>query len=272
MALRVTNTQEKELRFIRALVYGESGIGKTTSLRELQEDITLIVLTERGLLPLYEKNFRVVMVDSWEDVRQLHSALYGAKTEEDGSITIVIGEETISGIRIIAFDSLSELSRLCVKHMMQVDRPALIKARTKGKKEEKENVDTMYEEQMQTEDWGVLSDRLGGYLAATVKLPVHIIFTAMAKWHESKALNNTLCVPALQGGTARDCGRHFDQVLHMESNDKGERVWRTFNDGVHICKDSIAKLDKFELASWNNLFVKILKPATETEMTEGEQT
>lgn len=272
MTLRVTNTQEKELRFIRALVYGESGIGKTKSLGELPEDKTLIVVTERGLLPLQKQNYRAVMVESWEDVRDLYRALYGAKTEKDGSITVMIDGKTIPHIRIVAFDSMTELARLCVKHMMQVDRPALIKARTKGKTEEKENVDTMYEEQMQTEDWGVLSDRLGGYIAAIVKLPVHIIFTALAKWHESKALGNTLCVPSIKGGTARECPAHFDQVLHMESNASGERMWRTFNDGVHVCKDSSGDLDKFEPASWNNLFAKILtetKQATETETTEG---
>lgn len=280
MTIRVTNSMEKALRFIRALLYGESGIGKTTSLRELPEAATLIVVTERGLMPLRHWKFRVAMVDSWEDIRNLHRAFTTAEVEADGSMTITIDDVTISGIRVIAFDSLTELARLCVRHMMEIDRPALVKARTADKKgkEKKENVDKLYEEQMQPEDWSVLGDRLGGYLAATVKLPCHIVFTSLAKWHTSKVPENTLCVPDIKGGTARSCPQYFDQVLHMESDPDGNRIWRTFNDNMHVCKDSSAMLDKIEPASWNNLFTKILKPVTatktktETETTEGEST
>jgi len=57
--------------------------------------------------------------------------------------------------------------------------------------------------------------------------------------------------------------------LHMEARTQGstERVWRTTNEGIHLCGDASGVLDEFESPSWPHIFNKILKPEP-TENTE----
>ena len=267
MTIRATSTQDRELRFIRALLYGDSKIGKTTSLKELPEDITLIIALERGLIPLRNKNFRVVCVNSWAELTELGVALAKAQKADDGSMSIDIGGDVIAGVRIIAIDSLTECNTLCKRHIVEVDKKSLVEIREE--QSNKYKAPAVYEEQFQQEDWGALASRMAKFISFMCHLPSHVIFTSLAMVYENKKTMETRCTPALNGQLALACPAYFDTVLHMESQpteDGGTvRMWRVENDGYYVCGDASGVLNEFEPASWNSLFAKILAQPKPTE-------
>ena len=257
--MRVGTTKDAECNYIRALVYGDSGTGKTTSLGTLPEKSTLIVAAERGLLPLQGRGYNVVQVDSWPDVRAVVRALIAGEKSSDGSITIEVDGTKIKGIRTVAFDSLTELNELCKRQIVDVDRVALIHERTKGEESKPKGI---YADQLAMEDYGVLARRIQKLVNAVNHLPLHTIFTSLGAWKEDRVSGKTRRVIALIVALSVEIPSQFDLVLHMESTEDGARVWRTFNDDLHLSKDSSGTLDSFENADWTALFKKIMKGKT----------
>ena len=248
--MKLTTTDAIEMTYLRALCYGDSGVGKTTSLRTLPRDKTLIALCERGTLPLRDYKFPVVHLETWDDVQMLYVALMGGSKDEQLA-------KLVEGTTILAIDSLSEIAELCIKNILKIERPALLKERSKDKTDKPAGI---YEDLMSQEDWGVYRRKMLTLISAFCHLPRHVIMTALAAWSRDKHSNDTLRLPNLGGKTALDCLAYFDQVFYMkcDATDKDNgRVWQTFNDGDVRAKDSAGVLELYEPPDWMQVFSKI---------------
>jgi hypothetical protein len=115
--MKLTTTRDKTLTTISALVHGDSGVGKTTSLATLPEDKTLMVLTERGALPLRNKGFPVLRPKTWDDVISIPGMIANPDAIEDEAI-----KTAVKACRIVVVDSLSATAELCARHIIEVDR------------------------------------------------------------------------------------------------------------------------------------------------------
>lgn len=252
--MRLTNTKARELNFIRALLHGSSGIGKTTSLRTLPADKTVILAAERGLLPLRHDNYAVMQIESWPDLQLAYSWLMKPETIEDKAM-----KEAVLRCKIVAVDSLTEVAALCARHIVTVDRPRLTGERTGGKRETPEKT---YEDQLTMEDWGLYRARLTNLVAALVHLPYHIVVTSLTSWTEDKVTGAQYKTPALSGKFAMEVGAHFDEVLYMDSvnaaDGSNSRRFQTYNDGCVIAKDASGVLLQYEEPHWGKVFGKIL--------------
>jgi len=245
--MKKTTTKGKEVTYIRALVHGESGVGKTTSLATLPEDRTIIAAAERGLLPLRQKNFEVHVIEAWDDVAQLWKMFREPYR---------IGEVTAS---VLAIDSLSELGELCKKQIVTIDRKKLMKERTDDKSEKPKGI---YDDQMTMEDWGLYRTRMMNMISALCHLPINIIFTCLSAWTEDKKTGELHIAPGLGGKSATECPAFFDEVFYMRSSkdDEGKsvRMWQTFNDVQVIAKDASGVLEQYEKTDWTHIFKRIL--------------
>lgn len=257
--MRYTSTDEKDTNYVRALVHGDSGIGKTTSLKTLPKGNTLIAKAERSLLPLQGLGFPVVTIDEWEDVRQLVPLFKTATPNKGGGVDVVMGEDVIKNIKVLAIDSLTEINEICARHIVQCDRKSLTLQRTTDRQgtEATDEVRGIYADLLTMEDYGLLRKRMGNMISAINQLPVHVIFTSLSAWVEDKLVGRQFRTPALYGKFAHECPRYFDLVMHMEAAEDGSRVWRTANDGSIIAKDASANLDEFEETDWTKLLSKI---------------
>jgi len=252
--MKLTNTKDRGLTTIKALVHGNSGIGKTTSLTTLPPERTVIAMMERGAVPLRNHAFDVVVIEEWADARNLYLALRDPEACEAKDLA-----EKLKGKDILALDSLSELSVLCQRQIVTVDRKNLISERTGKKRDTPESV---YEDQMTMEDWGLYRTRMNNMLSAICHLPMHVVVTSLSAWSKDKQGGDVYRTVNLAGKAAQECPAFFDLVLYMESQGAGEdehRVWRTFNDGEVMAKDASGVLARFEETDWSKLFAKILK-------------
>ena len=254
--MKITNTQDTQLTRVKSLVFGDSGIGKTTSLRTLPTDGTVIAIGERGALPLRELNYQAVIFDDWNDVRQLAGwYLAPDRIEDEATQTMV------TGTKQLAIDGLSEMSAMCCRHIIQVDRKRMLKDRSKGARDTPPGI---YEEQMTMDDWGLYRTRMNSMASVFSHLPIHLVCTCLAAWSKDKVGNETFRTPALSGKAAFEVPAFFDEVFFMTSQGEGEaneRVWQTFHDGRIIAKDASGILDRFEPPNWTDVLKKILKPA-----------
>ncbi len=254
--MRLTKTSDTRLQYIRALIYGDSGVGKTTSLRTLPPDRTTIILTERGAIPLRNTNYSVIQVECWEDVEGIYKAFANPESIKNEELKAVVAKT-----KILAFDGLSEIATLCKRRIVQVDAPALGKAR--GKVSEK-----TYEELMSQEDWGLYRDRMLNLVGTWCHLPMHIIMTCLAEWRVDKQSLDRLRLPNLSGKTAVEVPAYFDLVFYMKTVTEGKassRVWQTFNDGMIPAKDASGVLDQSEETNWMTIFGKILPKKNNTK-------
>jgi hypothetical protein len=257
--MKLTTSNAQSMSYVRALVHGNSGIGKTTSLLTLPEASTVVVALERGLIPLRKRAYRVIEIECWDDLRELVKAMAGSTLQADGALTFALRDATFADVRVLAVDSLTAINELAKRQIVEVDRRAMTKVRTKGKEETPAGI---YDDVLSQEDWGLLATRLGNLTASINRMPLHTVFTALSAKREDKKTGQMTIAPALQGQYATAAPAYFDVVVHMENviGPDGEdvRVWRTKNDGMILAKDASAALDQFEPADWMQLFKKII--------------
>ncbi|MCK4624048.1 MAG: AAA family ATPase [Phycisphaerae bacterium] len=257
--MKRTTIDDAALQTLAVLVYGDSGIGKTTSLKTLissstMEDKVILAVSERSTIPLRGARFHTVLqLEKWPDVQELYSAFLAPDDLEDKEL---VG--AIKRCRVLAIDSLSEISDMCMRHIVEVDRKQLVKERTKGKTETPDNV---YADLMTMEDYGLYRNRMLNMISAFCHLPLHFVATCSAGWSKDATGGDTLRTPGLAGKSARECASYFDLVLYMTDQGTGtepHRVWQTYNSGRVLAKDASGKLGPFEPTDWTALFSKIL--------------
>lgn len=252
--MKLKSTKDSELSLVRAIVYGDTGVGKTTSLGTLPQDKTLICVGERGLVPLRKLKYSVLQFGAWDDLRTiLHHFLHPDEIEEKDT------QAAVKKARIVAIDSLSEISELCIRQIIEVDRKKLIAERTSNKRDTPEKI---YEDQMTIDDWGTYKTRMLNLISAFGHLPVHVIFTCRANWPTDKNGNPTRRVPGLYGKSANECGGYVGLLLYMDATKDTEgkdvRVWQTAKSEFVSAKDESGALDPFEETNWMTIFEKII--------------
>lgn len=248
--MKYLKSSDQSLNHLALCVHGDSGIGKTTSLRTLPEASTLILCPERGVVPLRNHNYHVSPLNSWDDVRE------AVRTFSNGKPVEV---EKGKPIKILVFDSLTECNELAKRQILE-DRKGKTKERTGGEREIPKGI---YDEQFTIEDWGLLGIRMGRFVSAVARLPVHTLFTALSDYRENKKTGETKKVPALNGRMSFECPAQFDVMVHMEvatdSEGKSIRLWRCQPSENIVAKDASGALAEFEPTNWSKLITKILK-------------
>jgi hypothetical protein len=264
--MRLTSTKDTKLQFIRAIVYGDSGVGKTTSIRTLPADRTTIILTERGTLALRELDYSVLQIEEWADMKNVYGAFANPDGIEDEDLRTIVNKT-----KVIVFDGLTDVAALCMKSLIEVDRKALLQERTKKRREAPEG---MYPDVMTLEDWKPFRQRMLNLVSAFCHLPFHVIMTCRAEWKIDKESKDTLRMPYLGGGkTGGELPSYFDLVFYMKpitiKTGETTRIWQTYNDGMVVAKDGSGILEPYEETDWIEVFKKIIgdKPKAKKEET-----
>lgn len=256
--MKLTTTDAADERYVRAMVFGDSGTGKTYSGLTLPIEGTTVILVERSPGPMRTKPYSVIRIESFADIGPLFAALRNPESCTDPEL-----KKVIVGTKRLFIDSLSAISEACVKHIIEVDRKKLIKERSGDTKDKPDNV---YEDLMQMEDWGLYRSRMLALVSAFCHLPYHVIFTALAAWHIDKGSGVTSKTVNLSGKAALECVAYFDLVFYMLNKpaepgkpEKGvDRAFQTYADGLIVAKGD-ETLELLELPNWTSVVTKYLK-------------
>ena len=209
---------------INALIYGESGTGKTT-LASTLGDKTLIVSLESGLLSLKDHDIDYVEIEGKTGVEKITH------------FRQVLLEIAKSDYQNIFIDSLTEIAQAFVelaKHEYPDDRQTM-------------------------KMWGFYNECITKLIKYTRDMNKNIFYTALAKVDKDEA-GRRFILPDMAGSIASKSPAFFDFVFHLmvfEKDGEKKRALLTEKKNGCICKVRSGKLDEYEVAHLGNIINKV---------------
>lgn len=208
---------------VKAIVYADSGMGKTTLLGTLPEEKTLIVSAESGLLCLNDKDISVVEIREWSDLQEVYKNLTKNPDWEK--------------FEYVCLDSLTEMSDKLVSML--------------------ESSPEFRDPKMALKMWGEYSKRMTATIKAFRDLDKSVVFTALP---EDVLDGGTVTKkPYIKGSAVQKMlNSYFDEVFYLcidESTDS--RHLQTQPSSSATAKDRSGKLDAYEQPNLTNIINKI---------------
>lgn len=218
----VTSTKGLHSASIKCMIYGKSGVGKTALLGTGDNESTLILSAESGLLSLTDKTIDVLAVAGWPELITAFMELR-------------LGNHKYSTICI---DSLTEVSDMLVKELES---------------------DPYYGDAKNAlKMWGEYNKRIIKFIKSFRDLSdVNVIFTALAEDVNDGGL--LIKKPLIAGNKAQSLlASFFDEVMYLSINEStGERELHTQPSSLFDAKDRSGKLLTIEQPDLTVIFNKI---------------
>lgn len=132
--MELKSTSKLKNNGIKILVYGSSGVGKTTLIKTLSGK-TLILSTENGLLPLKGTDIPYISVSSLEQLREAYEYVFAHKADYDNIVldsvsdiaeTILVEEKKKVADARLAYTKVSDIMKGCVKSLRDIENLTVI--------------------------------------------------------------------------------------------------------------------------------------------------
>lgn len=223
--LPITKAADQPPQF-NLLVYGESGVGKTTlagsadSVPEMRK--VLVVDIEGGVLSLKDRypDVETVRVKTWEKMQEVYNELS-------------IGDH---GFNTIVIDSLTESQKMSMDKIMR----KLVEQYP----EREEGVP-------QIREWNINIEQTRKFVRLFRDLPVNTIFTALPREDKNPMRGTIRRKPMLSGKVADEVAGFLDIVTYLYTKEVNEELTRVLLCGS--TEDTVAKdrTDKLPLTIEN---------------------
>jgi hypothetical protein len=223
MAISLRRTGALSAPFVKVLVPGESGAGKTRALAQL--DDIVILSAEEGLLSIRDSDKPYITINGIDDLYEAYAWLTESAEARQ--------------FNAIGVDSLSEIAEV------------VLAAERKGGKGAKDP----------RAAYGEMQDKMAGIIRAFRDLPNrHVVMTAKVEKGATE-MGELRYVASMPGKKlTADLPYYFDEVLVVRVHRTGETVERVFqcqDDGVWHAKDRSGRLDMWEPYDLKALIGKI---------------
>jgi len=234
MAIKLTTTK-KSAGHIKALCYGDAGVGKTVLCATAPSPV--IISAEAGLLSLAELDIPVIEVSSVEDVKE--------------SFRFITESDSAKEFETVCLDSITEIAEVLLSQY---------------KREEKDPRQA-YGRMM--DDMGVLIRQFRDLQGK------HVYFSAKMIRVEDEYTGISTFKPLMPGkGLMNGLPFSFDEVMALRIGMTDEKVkyryLQTQSDLQYTAKDRSGKLDEMEKPDLTHIFDKILTKKKAEEKVKEE--
>ena len=191
---------------IRALWYGDPGVGKTTSMLTLANLGPIVVWDAENRLKRSALRRAGVNVDNIERVTEISYTGINAKLDELQTRTDLIG---------VCFDGATEMTRIMVQHL--VDEGVRIAAKKGYERSEWKTYQ---------DDYGDVTEQYRRIMRKAMRLPFHFGMTTLAARNEDT--NKAVRIqPQLTPAIARDVNSAMDIVTYVRVDEVGDQILRS---------------------------------------------
>lgn len=248
--IKLGSTESIGVNELKILIYGESGSGKTSLAKTINEP-TLIISAEAGLLPLRGKKIDVFDITRDDDGQLVPKEL---RTKRLGEVYKFLLTDEGKKYKWVFIDSLSELSQNLVEQL-QIEFP-----------ERKDSL-VLY---------GELNKRTRSLVKSFRDLPgLNVVFTALSEVDKDES-GMRVIQPTMIGKFANQLPALMDGVyyVHVEKNEEtGEsrRVLVTQKSDRVVAKDRSGALDKVEPADLSVIAKKIRAISADKQQTKTKE-
>jgi phage nucleotide-binding protein len=247
--MKITSTKVEHLNTVKALVFGQSGAGKTTLAGTLPGK-TLIISAESGLLTLRGKDIDVIDITCNDEGATLNAEGKFQKVRD--ALAFVNTPHAIATYQNIFIDSLSEIQQVCFE---------MIRGKLKPGGADKT-------------DWPVYKEALAIMRPLIKKFrdlqTYSVVFTCLNKVEddEEKSRHTGLL---LSGLLQYEAPAYFDEVFYLAILKDSSRLLVCQPTDKVLAKDRSGKLSKTEPADLGKVFSKILADdVAEAQKPNGE--
>ena len=203
------NLKSKEAQYIKLLIYGASGTGKTMSIKTLPTKGTLILSTEpQTPIRLSGTEYECLEIESWDDV---YYNIYEMLLKDD--------LEDKPEYRIVVIDSITMLANMSINQIITKDRMA-VRGTTKVK--------GTFEEVPTLPEYGLSGIRWVNFFTKFTNLKKHIIMIAL---EQEKQDNEGVIfyAPDITGKKLPlNLGGFFTEVFRLTAQPKDNDFTNTF--------------------------------------------
>jgi phage nucleotide-binding protein len=213
--MEIVKAKEITMQHLNVLVYGDSGVGKTTLIATAPAPV-LVLDMEGGSLPLAGKDVDLVKVDTPDAIREVLAKL------KSGELAY----------KTVALDSITEMYKVIMDEVIK-SNPQVSRA---------------YTDQASQSDYGRATELMRRAIRAFRDLPVNVIFTALAQDQKDEVDGTITRLPSLPGKLAYELAGYVDVVGYMFTKidkDNGGEIKRGVlvqPQGKVIAKDRTGKL------------------------------
>jgi Cdc6-like AAA superfamily ATPase len=209
--------------FLNILIYGDSGTGKTTLAGSADEVPSmrpvLFIDIEGGTESLRHSypEVETVRITKWREMQALYNELYRGST----------------GYQTVVLDSLTEIQKF---NMYQIMADLIAK---KGEDDPRVDIDVP-----SMREWGKNLEQVRRFVRAFRDLPMHTVFTALAKSDKDQKTGIVSIKPSLSGKMADEVAAFLDIVAYyyvkdivVEDETVARRLLLTRKTSQHVAKD-----------------------------------
>ncbi|PWA11098.1 hypothetical protein DCC39_10390 [Pueribacillus theae] len=218
------NNQPERAEALKILIYGPSGVGKTTFYDGIKD--ALILDVEDGTTSLQKKaemrknGTRIFQLESWEDLQGIFQLI------QQGELSFTN----------IVLDSVTEIQELCKDHVLATQDRRRVSPETPSQ-----------------QDYGVISERMRRMLRNFRSLDSNIIYIARERYLKDESTGEERVRPDVSGKLQDDLPGAMDIVGYMVSKG-GDRKIGFDLEGKWLAKDRTNRLEKLmEDPTWDKM-------------------
>jgi phage nucleotide-binding protein len=233
---------EDQHDYYNILIYGPSGVGKTSLYYDAKD--TLVLDVEHGTEVIkkdsyygkkdYESEVTILQLTSWEDLQGVFAGLQS-------------GELTFTNVIL---DSITDIRELCKDHVLATQKRNRVSEDTPSQ-----------------QDWGVISERMRKMLRNFRSLPINTIIIAREYTNKDADTGTERIKPAVGGKLEDDLPGMMNITVYMTVTTDGKRVACFDLTGKYYAKDRTNRFPKMlENPTWLDFEKALpeLKPLRQT--------